>query len=262
MAHWLTNAIPKHAPIRLFCFHFAGGGASCFSGWANSFGDDVAVCPVQLPGRESRFREPRITSFNDLINELYDQLAPHLQEPYAFYGHSLGGLIAYALTRKRHAAKLTLPLILFVGAHRAPHIPYPLPSCSTMNFSELRTFLGKFEGIPDSILRNEEWMEVLLPLIRDDLLLCESYEHRPLEALPCPIHAFGGKSDRMVSQFEILAWRQHTTKEFRSYFYPEGHFFIKSQITQLINVIKLAIQAQLNKEKHYGSVILATPKSC
>jgi len=257
MTRWLINAIPKHAPIRLFCFHYAGGGASCFSGWTNLFGDDVAVCPVQLPGREGRFRELRITSFNDLIDELYEQLTPYLEQPYAFYGHSLGGLIAYALTHKLYAARLTLPLILFVGAHRAPHIPYPFPCCSTMSLSELKTFLSLFEGIPESILKNEEWMKVLLGLIRDDLLLCESYEHHSRELLPCPIYAFGGNSDRIVSKFEILAWRQHTIKEFRSYFYPEGHFFIKSQRTQLINVIRLAIQAELSLRTEGCKVLLS-----
>lgn len=246
MTRWLINGIPKSAPIRLFCFHYAGGGASCFSSWAKLFGDDVAVCNVQLPGRESRFGEPRITNFHELIDKLHDELAPYLKQPYAFYGHSLGGLIAYGLAHKRYAAKQTLPLILFVGAHRAPHIPYSFPSCKTMKLSELTAFLGSFEGISESILQNEELMTALLPLIRDDLLLCESYKHDVIKALPCPIYAFGGDSDRMVSKFEILSWRQHTTKKFKSNFYAEGHFFIKSHKTQLVNTIKLAIQAELS----------------
>lgn len=245
MRNCLINEIPKNTSIRLFCFHFAGGGASCFNSWAKVLGEDLAVCPIQLPGRESRFREPRITNFNDLICQLYDQLQPYLNQPYAFYGHSLGALIAYAIAHKRHQLSLRLPLVLFVGAHRAPHIPYSFPSCNSMSFDELKGLLSKFEGIPESILRNEEWMEALLPLLKDDLLLCESYEHQSWEALPCPIYAFGGASDRMVSQFEILAWCQHTKAEFRSYFYPEGHFFIKSQRTQLPNAIALAIQQNL-----------------
>lgn len=246
MTRWLINDIPKSAPIRLFCFHYAGGGASCFSGWAKLLGDDIAVCSVQLPGRESRFHEPRITSFDELIDKLYEQLTPYLEQPYAFYGHSLGGLIAYALAHKRYAAKQTLPLSLFVGAHRAPHIPYSFPSCKTMKSSELTALLGLFEGIPESILQNEELMSVLLPLIRDDLLLCESYQHHWLKPLPCPIYAFGGDSDRIVSKFEILSWRQHTTIKFKSNFYPTGHFFIKNHKTQLVNMIKLAIQAELS----------------
>jgi medium-chain acyl-[acyl-carrier-protein] hydrolase len=242
MTKYLINEARKSASLRLFCFHFAGGGASCFNGWAKVLGEDIAVCPIQLPGRESRFREPRITNFNDLIERLYYQLESNLDRPYAFYGHSLGALIAYAIAYRRYQLGLRLPQILFVGAHRAPHIPYSFPSCHSMSFDDLKALLSKFEGVPESILRNEEWMEILLPLIKDDLLLCESYEHQLRETLPCPIYAFGGTSDLMVSQREILAWSQHTKAEFKSYFYPEGHFFIKSQGTQLPQAIKLAIQ--------------------
>jgi medium-chain acyl-[acyl-carrier-protein] hydrolase len=247
MSHWLTNSIPKHASIRLFCFHYAGGGASSFSSWRKLFTDDIVVCPIQLPGRESRFREPRITDFQALIDELYSQLLPHLQQPYIFYGHSLGGLIAYALTHKLNEAKLNLPLILFIGAHRAPHIPYPFPFSNGMDLTEIKKFLGKFQGIPESILHNEEWMKVLLPLIRDDLLLCESYKHTFSSPLPCPIHAFGGDFDPMVSPFEIYAWRKHTSAEFKTYFFPEGHFFLKSQQSALIDAIQLAIQVKLEQ---------------
>ncbi len=111
-----------------------------------------------------------------------------------------------------------------------------------MSSEELKQLLRKFEGIPETILSNQEWMKILLPLITDDLLLGESYQHQPGEALPCPIYAFGGAADRMVSPEAILAWQQHTQAEFRSYFYPEGHFFIKSQTRQLPQAIKFALQ--------------------
>ncbi|MDJ0744612.1 MAG: thioesterase domain-containing protein [Xenococcaceae cyanobacterium MO_167.B27] len=244
MKYLITRAIPKQTDIRLFCFHYAGGGASCFNHWKTLAKNDLAICPIQLPGRESRFREPRFTDFQEMIDELYEQLAPYLQQDYAFYGHSLGALIAYALAQKLHAAREKLPVALFVGAHRAPHLPYRFPSSTTMGLEELKKLLSQYEGISQHILDNHEWMEVLLPIIKDDLSLCETYKHHPISinALPCPLYAFGGLSDRMVSQVEILAWGQHTSKEFRSHFYSGGHFFLKSHTEELLNFIELTLQ--------------------
>jgi medium-chain acyl-[acyl-carrier-protein] hydrolase len=244
MTLWLTEPVSMNPKTHLFCFHFAGGGASCFRGWAESLQEhNVEVCSVQLPGRENRFGEPRITDFNTLIPELYSQLKQYLHQPYAFYGHSLGALIAYELAHECRKKDTNLPFILFLGAHRAPHIHYPHNSCNSMNVEEFKSFVNRFGGIPESMLNDEAWMKVLLPLMRDDFLLCESYQPRPIEALPCPIHALGGIFDPMVSQQDINAWEQHTTKEFRSHFFPEGHFYIrnKNQVSKLFNLIQSEI---------------------
>jgi surfactin synthase thioesterase subunit len=238
MTRWVTKKISQQAAIRLFCFPFAGGGASCFSDWNKFLGDDIAVCSVQLPGRESRFHEPRFTSFKDLIDELYDQLVPYLEQPYAFYGHSLGALIAYSLTYQCYLDQSPLPLALFVGAHCAPHLPHSFPSCKNMNFQEIRDFLLKFGGFPQEIVNSPEWMEVLLPIVRDDFLVCESYNSRTIEALPCPLFSFGGLLDKMVSYQDILAWRCHTTQQFESYFYSGGHFFLKTHKQLLLEQIQ------------------------
>ncbi|MFN6560882.1 MAG: thioesterase II family protein [Nostoc sp. ChiSLP01] len=256
MSICLTEPVSPKPKTRLFCFHYAGGGASCFRGWSESLQEhDVAVYSVQLPGRETRYGEPRITDFNTLIQHLYGELKQYFHQPYAFYGHSLGALIAYELAYECHKANINLPLILFLGAHRAPHIEYPHNSCKTMNQQEFKSFVNRFGGIPESMLNDEAWMKVLLPLIRDDFLLCESYQPRPIEALPCPIYAFGGICDRMVSQEDINAWQQHTTKEFRSYFFPEGHFYIKNknQVSKLHNIMRSGIT--YNNPKHRNEAL-------
>jgi pimeloyl-ACP methyl ester carboxylesterase len=92
---------PSEEPrLRLFCFHHAGGGASIFSGWPSVLGRLADVLPVQLPGRERRIREPRITDRAILVDELEHHLGPYLRRPYVFYGHSMGGLIAYDLAQQ------------------------------------------------------------------------------------------------------------------------------------------------------------------
>ena len=170
-----------------------------------------------------------------------------MDQPYAFYGHSLGALIAYSLTYQRYLAQRPLPLALLVGAHRAPHLLYGFPSCKTTDFQEIRNFLLKFEGFPQEIVNSPEWMEVLLPIIRDDFLVCESYNHRTIEALPCPLFSFGGLLDKMVSYEDTLAWRCHTSQKFESYFYSGGHFFLKTHKQLLLEQIKQILQKSLHK---------------
>ena len=90
----------REALVRLFCFPYAGGGASVYRGWASDLPDFVEVCPVQLPGREGRFREPAFTRLGPLVEALTESLRPCLDRPFAFFGHSLGALVAFELSRR------------------------------------------------------------------------------------------------------------------------------------------------------------------
>src|SRR5690349_236164 len=97
---WLACVRPRpRSSVRLFCFAHAGGGASFFRGWAAGLPESVEVSPVQLPGRETRFREPPFTRLGQLTEALAEALRPHLDRPFAFFGHSLGALVAFELAR-------------------------------------------------------------------------------------------------------------------------------------------------------------------
>src|SRR5262249_13687929 len=118
---WLACARPRpQADIRLFCFPYAGGGASVFRGWADGLPASVEVCPVQLPGRGTRFREPAFTRLPPLIEALAESLRPHLDRPFAFFGHSLGALVAFELARYLHQHQGREPVRLFVSGCGGP----------------------------------------------------------------------------------------------------------------------------------------------
>src|SRR5262245_25838037 len=120
---WLACVQPRLRPgVRLFCFPHAGGGASLFRGWADGLPDAVEVCPVQLPGRETRFREPPFLCLEPLIEALATALRPHLDRPFAFFGHSLGALVAFELARRLGRAEGPQPVHLFVSGCAAPQI--------------------------------------------------------------------------------------------------------------------------------------------
>lgn len=128
---YLSRKRPGFEPepaTRLFCFPYAGGGASAYRRWQrglDAHDAGVQVMPVQLPGREERYDEPRFTDLDALVDDLDAQLDEELAEPHIFYGHSMGALIAYSLARRRQARGAALPRALVLSSYRAPHLPSP-----------------------------------------------------------------------------------------------------------------------------------------
>ncbi|MFD0329339.1 thioesterase II family protein [Streptacidiphilus monticola] len=123
MTRYLQAAAVPDTRLRLFCFPYAGGGASTYAGWQRRLGSRVQVLPVQLPGRESRSGEPRFTDLGALVRDLDRELADELDFPHILLGHSMGALIAYALARHRAELGERLPEALVLSAYRAPTCP-------------------------------------------------------------------------------------------------------------------------------------------
>ena len=141
----------------LFCFPFAGGGASAYNSWVQKMKDKVTVCPIQLPGREERIMEKPYNNMTDMLDELEETIWKCIRGPYAFWGHSMGGKIAYELEKRLEKRGKTAQCFLVSGS-RIPSIPernpiYHLPD------DEFKKALGRFEGTPKEILENQELLE-------------------------------------------------------------------------------------------------------
>ena len=216
------------ARLRMFCFPYAGGGASAYRGWAGALPADVEVCPVQLPGRESRLREAPFTRLEPLVTATADALVPHFDLPFVFFGHSMGGLIAFELTRELRRRGAPEPLHLFASGRRAPQVPdrdEPIHDLPEEQFVER---LRELNGTPEEVLQHAELMRLLTPLLRADFSVNETYEFRPGEPLEAGISAFGGLGDAEVTKEDLEAWREHTRGRFRLRMMPGDHFFLHS----------------------------------
>ena len=235
---WIARHRPNpRADLRLFCFPFAGGGATTYRGWPAHLPSNMEAIAVQLPGREDRLSEPPFTSGTELCARLVDVLAPYLDRPFALFGHSMGGLLAFELTRLLRAVGAPLPMHLFVSAHCGPRKPYSLPPVTGMSDRELVSLLRRMGGTRDEVLEDGDLMELVLPLVRADLTLCETYRYVAAEPLACPISAFGGILDEHVRHADVVAWSAETSGGFRVRMFPGGHFFLDDVTPRLLQAI-------------------------
>ena len=232
--------IPKPNPqahLRLFCFSYAGGGASIYRSWLPMLLPEVELCSVQLPGREERIQDPPFTQIPFLIENMTQAIRPYLTKPFIFFGHSMGALVSFELTRSLRKQQIILPLHIFASAHRAPQIPNRHPLIHQLPEAEFKEELYKLNGTPQNVLDNDELMQMMLPTLRADFTACETYVYEPGEPLSCPITAFGGLADKDINRDDLEAWRQQTRKSFQLHLYEGDHFFLYSEKERILRII-------------------------
>ena len=215
------------AAHRLFCFPYAGGSASVFRQWSELLPSSVEVCGIQPPGRENRISEKPISDVHELVKRLLPSLAPWLDKPFAFYGHSTGALVAFELVRELRRQQMPLPLHLVVSGARAPHIPEPSPLHHLPKEEFIRE-LRRFAGTPEAVLEHRELMEIYIPILRADLTIEESYILKEEMPVTTPVTAFYGFEDAEAPKSVMVPWKQYTTGSFDLIGLQGGHFFINT----------------------------------
>lgn len=227
---WLAyREVNPRARVRMFCFPYAGGGASAYRGWAGGLPPDVEVCPVQLPGRESRLREAPFETPGPLIQAIADALQPYLRDlPFVFFGHSMGAMISFELSRELRRRGQTLPLHLFVSGRRAPQIPDTEEPIHALPEPEFIKKLRELNGTPEEVLQHAELMKLLIPVLRSDFSVNETYAYAQEEPFDIGISCFGGLGDKEVSRDDCAVWKDQTRGRFRLRMLPGDHFFVHS----------------------------------
>lgn len=235
---WIKIFHPCPQPrLRLFCFHPSASGASLFRLWSKYLPSDIEVCAIQLPGRETRIKEPLITQWDDLLPPLTQTLKPLIIEyPFVFFGHSLGALICFEIARKLRKQKLPTPECLLISGRRAPQIPIDNPLHQASNQILIST-LREYGGTPEAVLQNQDLMELFLPILRADFTLNEKYIYSSEISLEIPIFAFRGENDIAVNLEKLSGWEEHTFSSFDLHEFPGGHMFFQQEPKTLIETI-------------------------
>lgn len=242
IGRWVDDA-ESHGEVRLFCFPHAGGGGAFFRQWRKQAAPEIAVTPVVLPGRESRWSERAFVRMEQLIEPLCDAVAPHLDRPFALFGHSIGAVVAYEVARRCRES----PLLLFVSARRAPHLPARRPPIHDLPREQFLAELGRLNGTDASLLRESALLEALLPGLRADFELNDTYVPSSITPLAMPISAFAGDRDPLVNVDEMRRWGELTTREFGLRVFEGDHFYLTGGRVELLDAIRRDIARAMRK---------------
>jgi medium-chain acyl-[acyl-carrier-protein] hydrolase len=182
----------------------------------------------------------------DLVDRIHAAILPLLDRPFAFFGHSMGGLVAFELARSLRLTRDPLPSRLFISGTRAPTMPDSDPPLGPLSDSEfLVEIRRRYEAMPKDVLESAELLELLLPGLRADFELLESHRHRIEPPLDVPITALGGLEDHRVGEVALAAWAEQTRGEFEMCLFPGAHFFIQSGETQVLRYLGARLERLL-----------------
>ncbi|MEV7526399.1 thioesterase domain-containing protein [Streptomyces sp. NPDC091371] len=220
--------------VRVWCFAHAGAGVSAFHLWPKLIGPGVEPDAWLLPGRDARRGTARVTDRAGLLEDLaplVDTLA-RSREPYVLYGHSLGGLVAHALTLHLHERGLPLPALLAIGAVPPPDGPAALAACADLPDAALLRLLDTFDAVPAGTAPGDIWHRMVFPVLRDDLRLAGALRAAAGAAgpLPVPLLAVAGREDPLVTPGVVAGWARWTTGRFVHRTVPGGHFFVRDRV--------------------------------
>ena len=232
---WFPTRQPNpNARLRVFCFPFAGGGASVYNGWGAALPSGVELVSVQLPGRERRIMEPPFRQIPPLLDALEPVLAPLLDKPFIFFGYSMGTRVAMALAQRWKVRGAPLPLGMVMAAAGAPH--RHRESRDELDDPAFIELLRKYEGTPAEVFAHKELLEMVLPVLRADFAIADAV----LPALPvsCPLSVFGSHEDPHVPLEHLEHWRELTTGDFRSRHFPGKHFFLRTAREPLLAALR------------------------
>lgn len=242
---WVIRPQPNpQASLRLFCLPYAGAGASIYRTWAKQLPAQIELCAIQLPGRESRFKEAPPTRIKPLVQTLVPLLQPYLDVPFALFGHSMGALLGFELTRELRNQNCPSPVHLFVSGFNAPQLPDLKPPIHRLPDAQ---FIEKIKelGGTDNEMQDTKLMEQFLPALRADFAILETYFYANKPPFEFPITAFGGLEDRRISQEQLAAWDKQTKGDFTLQMFAGDHFFLHSAQRELLRAISQKLETKL-----------------
>ena len=209
-----------------------------FRHWESGLPPGIEVCAVELPGRGARFHEPPFTAIPPLLDVLVPVIRERLDVPFALFGHSMGAGICFELAHRLAQEPGVQLGHLFISAYGSPALP-----CSELPFyhlphDEFIHEVCRFDGMSSAIREDKELLELILPKLRADFELIQTYRYSPRPPLRCPITALGGIDDKHVKPEELKAWNSMSTGTFHLQMLPGDHFFVQSSEAMVVKTVK------------------------
>jgi surfactin synthase thioesterase subunit len=222
--------------MNLFCLPFAGASKYSYNGFVTCAPKNIKVIPIDLPGRGSRLGECLLSDINLMVNDIFDQIRPLLSLPYAIYGHSMGSLAGYLLTKTILSHQLQKPSHLFFSGCIAPSIRKTPVINSSLPSDLFKKRLKEYGGIPDEVLLNDDLMKFFEPILRADFKAVESFKYQETIPFNIPIDVFLGTEEN-ASYEDGLAWQYETQAEVNVRKFSGNHFFIFGNEKEIMHII-------------------------
>lgn len=248
MNAWASPTRRARRATRVFCFPYAGGGASLYRRIESFFPEEYEVVPVQLPGREERLRDAPHNSMEALVQSAANELQPLVRGRCVFLGYSLGALVAYEVARELSRRRRPIERLIVAAAESPTAFSGEVPESCEPDDEALINRLRGLGATPLGLLSSPEMMEVVLPAIRSDFRILESYQHEPGMRLQCPIEALAGQDDEDAPPSAMAAWAEVTTGPFQLNAMPGGHFFIHSSPRIFVESVLAALQSTRRRD--------------
>lgn len=232
---WLLCRLRRpEAAMRLYCFPHSGGSAGEYLRWAHQL-PDVEVWGIQLPGRGNRIEDPPLTTMPSLVQALVAEV--DFSGPFAFFGHSLGSLVAYETALGLRRLGLAGPEALLLSAYGAPHLHRPGPALHELDGPSLMGAVEREYGpLPAELRADPELYELVLNGLRGDLAIVATYQPQPAEPLSCPVVVLGGRDD-LDTEPDLAAWSRYTTGPFDLRVFPGDHFYFREHLDDVLSLV-------------------------
>lgn len=230
--------------IKLFCLPYAGGSAAIFNEWMQYLDTNIELIPIELAGRGRRINEPLYADIQTVVDDVCEIVCETINSnPFALFGHSMGGMISYQLCQKMREKNYQQPIHVFFSGRSAPHIKRPDEKrYHLMEESKFKEEVINLGGTPPEFFEHPELLEVFLPVLKNDFKLSETADDHNgmINPLDSNISVFIGKDDDLTTE-QCNGWKMHTKKLCSVHYFDGGHFFLHEKTEQMVGIINYTL---------------------
>ncbi|MBD3306643.1 alpha/beta fold hydrolase [candidate division KSB3 bacterium] len=230
--------------VRVFCLPFSGGNIYSYRKLEDHTAECIDLVPLELPGHGKRLGAPLLVELEAMVKDIFQQIVPAMQAPYALYGHSLGGILGYLVSQKLAKADKPLPVHLFVSGRQGPPIPSKDRDLHLLPQEEFIRRVVAYGGIPPEVAAEKDLMELFVPILKADFQAIAAYTYRPEPPLNLPITVMIG-ADEDITYAEALRWQDVTTQRIVVRQFPGNHFFIFDHLPEIGGIISQALSRSI-----------------
>jgi medium-chain acyl-[acyl-carrier-protein] hydrolase len=230
----------------LFGLPYAGGWAAGLYGkWTARLPRSIEVVPLELAGHGRRMGEPFDESLESAVADLLRRVREVARSrPYALFGHSMGGTLAYEIVKALEHGGLASPKALFVSGCQPPHVPSRHKGLHLLSDESFLDEIRRLGGTPKEFVEVPELVKTFLPILRSDFRLINRYRFRePVHVMNTELVLLYGDRDPLAGRPVICEWQRYTPRRMRMHEFAGDHFFVNKHTDAICRLVADTLEA-------------------